>query len=122
MFAIRILVLVLASYEGLLSLGLPTVPAGAVGTLWGTEKQNLDKSWISGVPGKTKGPQVPFYKGLTGLVSFTAERTGFEPAVRFNPYIGLANRRFRPLSHLSGSGASGVGIEPGAGERHLAMR
>lgn len=30
-----------------------------------------------------------------------AERTGFEPAVRFDPYIGLANRRFRPLSHLS---------------------
>ena len=31
-----------------------------------------------------------------------AEREGFEPSVRFNPYNGLANRRFRPLSHLSG--------------------
>src|SRR6266404_9927930 len=30
-----------------------------------------------------------------------AERGGFEPPVRFNPYNGLANRRFRPLSHLS---------------------
>jgi hypothetical protein len=30
-----------------------------------------------------------------------AERTGFEPAVGFDPYTGLANRRFRPLSHLS---------------------
>src|SRR5437867_13333598 len=30
-----------------------------------------------------------------------AERGGFEPLVRFNPYNGLANRRFRPLSHLS---------------------
>src|SRR5688500_162594 len=31
----------------------------------------------------------------------SAERTGFEPAVQFDPYTGLANRRFRPLSHLS---------------------
>jgi hypothetical protein len=30
-----------------------------------------------------------------------AERGGFEPPVRFNPYNGLANRHFRPLSHLS---------------------
>ena len=30
-----------------------------------------------------------------------AERTGFEPAVGFDPYTDLANRRFRPLSHLS---------------------
>jgi hypothetical protein len=29
------------------------------------------------------------------------ERAGFEPAVRFNPYDGLANRSFRPLRHLS---------------------
>ena len=31
-----------------------------------------------------------------------AERTGFEPAVGFDPYADLANRCFRPLSHLSG--------------------
>ena len=30
-----------------------------------------------------------------------AERGGFEPPVRFYSYNGLANRRFRPLSHLS---------------------
>ncbi len=30
-----------------------------------------------------------------------AERGGFEPPVRFNPYNGLANRCFQPLSHLS---------------------
>src|SRR6185503_8905194 len=30
-----------------------------------------------------------------------AERGGFEPPERFNPFNGLANRRFRPLSHLS---------------------
>lgn len=31
-----------------------------------------------------------------------AERTGFEPVIEFYPYTGLANRRYRPLSHLSG--------------------
>src|SRR6266511_540691 len=30
-----------------------------------------------------------------------AERGGFEPPVRFNPYSGLANRRLQPLGHLS---------------------
>ena len=30
-----------------------------------------------------------------------AERGGFEPPVRFNSYNGLANRRIRPLCHLS---------------------
>ena len=40
---------------------------------------------------------------------FAAERTGFEPAVGCYPYADLANRCFRPLSHLSGSW---VGILP----------
>ena len=31
-----------------------------------------------------------------------AERTGFEPAEGHIPFTDLANRRFRPLSHLSG--------------------
>jgi hypothetical protein len=30
-----------------------------------------------------------------------AERGGFEPPVEVSPYDGLANRCFRPLSHLS---------------------
>lgn len=30
-----------------------------------------------------------------------AERTGFEPADRFDPVTSLAKTRFRPLSHLS---------------------
>src|SRR5436305_1020457 len=30
-----------------------------------------------------------------------AERTGFEPAEGCDPFTDLANRRFRPLSHLS---------------------
>ena len=32
---------------------------------------------------------------------FLAERRGFEPPVEVSPYDGLANRCFRPLSHLS---------------------
>jgi hypothetical protein len=32
-----------------------------------------------------------------------AERGGFEPPVDGKAYDGLANRCFRPLSHLSGS-------------------
>ena len=35
------------------------------------------------------------------LPIFVAEREGFEPPIRFNPYIGLANRRLQPLGHLS---------------------
>jgi hypothetical protein len=36
------------------------------------------------------------------LVGGMAEREGFEPSVEaLVPYNGLANRRFRPLSHLS---------------------
>lgn len=33
-----------------------------------------------------------------------AERTGFEPAERFDPFTELAIRRFRPLSHRSVAG------------------
>jgi hypothetical protein len=32
---------------------------------------------------------------------FLAERAGFEPATRFYPCDGLANRCLRPLGHLS---------------------
>ena len=35
------------------------------------------------------------------LKAISAERGGFEPPIQFDPYSGLANRRFRPLSHLS---------------------
>ena len=38
---------------------------------------------------------------LGSLFEELAERGGFEPPVRFYSYNGLANRRFRPLSHLS---------------------
>jgi len=40
-------------------------------------------------------------RSLQTWIIKVAERGGFEPPVRFYPYNGLANRRFRPLSHLS---------------------
>ena len=41
--------------------------------------------------------------GGTSIASdtFKTERGGFEPPIGFDTYNGLANRRFRPLSHLS---------------------
>src|SRR3954469_6144430 len=39
--------------------------------------------------------------GKLGVKEKLAERGGFEPPIRFYSYNGLANRRFRPLSHLS---------------------
>src|SRR5262245_53283840 len=48
----------------------------------------------------------PMFMGL-------AERGGFEPPVRFYSYNGLANRRFRPLSHLSRAGAAELSASPG---------
>ena len=35
------------------------------------------------------------------LVKNCAERTRFELVVRNDPYVGLANRWFQPLTHLS---------------------
>src|SRR5438128_1655682 len=38
----------------------------------------------------------------TPFALLRAERAGFEPAVQHYLYTDLANRRYRPLSHLSG--------------------
>ena len=35
------------------------------------------------------------------IKSKLAEREGFEPSVRFNPYTRLAGEHLRPLGHLS---------------------
>src|SRR5437773_699824 len=44
----------------------------------------------------------PVSHGVRALsAAGTTERAGFEPAARFNPCDGLANRSFRPLRHLS---------------------
>ena len=53
--------------------------------------------------GKTKNPAVFPARFLTLI----AERTRFELVVRYNPYAGLANRWFQPLTHLSNPSQTG---------------
>ena len=57
-------------------------------------------SMISGqvLPAGVTGNRLLLRKSLRRKL---AERGGFEPPVQCYPYNGLANRRFRPLSHLS---------------------
>jgi integrase len=65
-------------------------------------KQADDLTGVTvGVTADGKAPGGP---GATLVVSpcAEAERTGFEPVNRLSPVTGLANRRYRPLSHLSG--------------------
>lgn len=62
---------------------------------------NLDKTWTLGGPREEHGSQMPANKVLASRGSFLTERTGFEPADQCDPVTGLANQRFRPLSHLS---------------------
>ena len=60
----------------------------------------------SAFPLDRSGPDVFRANRRAGSRSGVAEREGFEPSIRFNPYDALAKRCFRPLSHLSGcSGA-----------------
>ena len=42
-----------------------------------------------------------FVRACADRITAKAERAGFEPAVRCYSYADLANRCFRPLSHLS---------------------
>ncbi len=49
---------------------------------------------------KNFGSQEP--KSFADTWYFFAERTRFELVVRITPYVGLANRWFQPLTHLSG--------------------
>jgi hypothetical protein len=41
------------------------------------------------------------YPENDSLFILSAERGGFEPPVQNDPYVGLANRWFQPLTHLS---------------------
>jgi hypothetical protein len=51
-------------------------------------------------PGCWRGKAGIFLSGSV-LPDLDTVREGFEPSVRFYSYNGLANRRFRPLSHLT---------------------
>ena len=67
--------------------------AGLEGTLRATGQSAIEKP-----------PQDLFDDELVAALDAVTERAGFEPAVRFDTYTGLANRRIQPLCHLSGVG------------------
>ncbi len=46
-------------------------------------------------------PQVFVHKSLTESAGGEAERRGFEPRIRCDPYDALAKRCLQPLGHLS---------------------
>ena len=60
-----------------------------------------------GAPGFEPGTPCSQSRCATGLryapkkPSNRADGAGFEPAVQFDPYVGLANRWFQPLTHPS---------------------
>ena len=58
---------------------------------------------MSGHQDSNLGPPAPKAGALPGCATprKSAESEGFEPSVRFNPYVGLANRWFQPLTQLS---------------------
>ena len=69
---------------------------------------------LSGYQDSNLGPPVPKTGALPGcatsrkyrqlhccVIAHSAESEGFEPSVQFDPYVGLANRWFQPLTQLS---------------------
>src|SRR5205823_1449070 len=88
----------------------PVTPPAPKGNVWGAATSpNPLPSQPAAVP---LGPR-PLPSGPTRAkcrrgsrkdsLDNQAERTGFEPVEQCYPLTGLANRRFRPLSHLSRS-------------------
>ncbi len=88
------------------------IPGGQAGTISAADAcdrlnmptrtvANRDKSGTSAPSENNTGSQAVVNQQLASRVSFEAERTGFEPAEGCDPFTDLANRRFRPLSHLS---------------------
>ncbi|MDB5349209.1 MAG: xerC 3 [Planctomycetota bacterium] len=80
---------------------------------------------------KIETPETPVLEGFGRVLSATdgsrTERGGFEPPNRLSPVNGLANRRFRPLSHLSWVGLSkeirlGKGTKPPRSRQRHAFR
>jgi site-specific recombinase XerC len=86
---------------------LPTVPQGSGCDLTATDGSDEATGENRDTPG------TPTFEGsgrvLTASDGSRTERGGFEPPVRFDPYNGLANRRFRPLSHLSRGHSQSIG-------------
>lgn len=74
-------------------------------SLWGLLTANggggLDKTGTTPLAEKYSSSQQLIRQQSAEVISFTAERKGFEPLVQFYPHAALAKRCFRPLSHLS---------------------
>lgn len=62
--------------------------------------QKTAPNWKAMLPPMLRKSPV-FLKKTVNSGLLQAERTGFEPMVRVTPDTGLANRRIRPLCHLS---------------------
>ncbi len=86
----------------LLATHLPRA-GGGIGRLVAATKTMTNSECQAGE--KEKPPELVSWETVRRLVAGSdvnkAERGGFEPPIGFDTYNGLANRRFRPLSHLS---------------------
>ena len=80
----------------------PSVGLGRTETLELLDHAARILSWARGLPARLP----------TASDGTRTERGGFEPPNRLSPVNGLANRRFRPLSHLSTVGRLAVESEP----------
>ncbi len=69
----------------------------------GPDLQILAKTGTSPSANPSLASQMPKSQPLATAGSFGTERAGFEPAVGVSTYTDLANRRIRPLCHLSRS-------------------
>ena len=61
---------------------------------------------------RNRPSQVPGHSRLAKGEAHNAERSGFEPEMPVSRHTGLAIRRFRPLSHLSGVNFGEVSGKP----------
>ena len=78
-------------------------PAGALATI-GSPRPSVVRTFLPFRPRSSKlGSSEPTKKAqrICAGLPLVAERTRFELVVRNDPYVGLANRWFQPLTHLS---------------------
>ena len=69
-----------------------------------TQKPAIQKTRLISIETGERNQTVLLNPLKQGIYAKKAERAGFEPAVNLSTHADLANRCFRPLSHLSGNG------------------
>jgi hypothetical protein len=79
-----------------LALAAPSTASVSIGEVSNRDKSGTNENCNTCDHSQSEQPQV-----FTEIEFSATERTGFEPADRVAPVTDLANRRFRPLSHLS---------------------